>query len=196
MMKKIFLIFLSIISIAVSLYLFFGYSTNFYGLQVSNKIEEFSLVDQDGNEFSENNFKNKHSLVFFGYTKCYTVCPVSMRKLEALSKSINSPNLQIIYISIDPSRDDLESLKIYINKFGSQFVALNGTKERVNRLGQKFRIQVSNVNFGDEFNPQYEHSGHIYFVDSNAEIKMIYPTSLQDIAKITQDIQILMEKIN
>lgn len=193
-MKKVLMILSALFCLIFSLYLFFGYKSKFYGLEVSRSIQNIALLDHEGNLFSEERLKNKNSLLFFGYTKCYTVCPVSMKKLEMISKKIKSTNLQIIYITIDPNRDDIESLKIYLERFDHRFIGLRGTSEEIRQISNQFNVQISNVFFGDKSNPQFEHSGNIYFVDSNAKIKTIYPLGMQDIDKMVKEIQGLIEE--
>ena len=193
-MKQVLMILFALFCLTFSLYLFFGYKSKFYGLEVSRSIQNIALLDHEGNIFTEAKLKNKNSLLFFGYTKCYTVCPVSMKKLEKISKKIKSSNLQIIYITIDPNRDDIESLKIYLERFDHRFIGLRGTSEEIQQISKQFNVQISNVFFGDKSNPQFEHSGNIYFVDSNAKIKTIYPLGMQDIDKMVKEIQGLIEE--
>lgn len=193
-MKKVLMILFALFCLTFSLYLFFGYKSKFYGLEVSRSIQNIALLDHEGNLFTEAKLKNKNSLLFFGYTKCYTVCPVSMKKLEKISKKIKSSNLQIIYITIDPNRDDIESLKIYLERFDHRFIGLRGTSEEIQQISKQFNVQISNVFFGDKSNPQFEHSGNIYFVDSNAKIKTIYPLGMQDIDKMVKEIQGLIKE--
>jgi protein SCO1 len=193
-MKKVLMILFALFCLTFSLYLFFGYKSKFYGLEVSRSIQNIALLDHEGNIFTEAKLKNKNSLLFFGYTKCYTVCPVSMKKLDKISKKIKSSNLQIIYITIDPNRDDIESLKIYLERFDHRFIGLRGTSEEIQQISKQFNVQISNVFFGDKSNPQFEHSGNIYFVDSNAKIKTIYPLGMQDIDKMVKEIQGLIKE--
>lgn len=190
---KYLLILISIISISLSLYLFLGYKSKYYGLQVSKSVEYFSLLDHDGNLFTADRLKNKNSLIFFGYTKCYTVCPVSMKILERILEKIESKNLQVLYISIDPTRDDLESLKKYSKAFDRRFIGLRGSNEAIRTVAQQFNVQISNIIFGDESNPQFEHTGNIYFVDNKAMIKSIYPMGFNDIDRIVKDILSFMK---
>ena len=193
-MHKIFLIGTSVLCIFTSLYLYFGFQPKYYGIELSKSIENIALVDHEGKLFTEARLKNINTLIFFGYIKCYTVCPVSMKKLEKISIQIKSPKLQIVYITIDPKRDDLESLNIYLERFDHRFIGLRGSSEEIRQISNQFNVQISSVFFGDESNPQFEHSGNIYFVDSAAKIKTVYPVGMQDIDKIVSEIILLIEE--
>ena len=124
--------------IFIFLYLFIISSTAFYdslmafdffGKKERLKIIEkfggdFKLTGPDRVEISSLNFRGKILLINFGYTYCPDVCPMTLAHLKKamIDLDINSRNVQVFFISIDPERDTPEKLKEYVPYFFSTFI--------------------------------------------------------------------------
>ena len=95
------------------------------------QVAAFSLLDQDGHAYTHQQLRGKWSLLFFGYTFCPDVCPVTMSKLGKLNEALRADTdfanrLQYLMVTVDPERDTPERLKQYVTYFDPGFLGLTG----------------------------------------------------------------------
>lgn len=140
------------------------------------KIEgSFSLTDQYGKAQTEEIFKGQKSLVFFGYTYCPDICPLSLQKLEAALEMVgpSAKNIKIIFITIDPKRDTPEALEAYLSSrgFPSGVIGLSGSEAQIKRAADMFRASYEKVGSGDSYT--MNHTTMIYMLDEKG--KFIQP---------------------
>ena len=106
----------------------------------------FTLTDQNGQKVSDTDFKGKYRLVYFGYTFCPDICPVDMqvvgqglRQFEQ-SDPEAAAQVQPIFISVDPERDDPAALKEFAAAFHPRLVGLTGTPEEIAAVSKTFGV--------------------------------------------------------
>ncbi len=101
-------------------------------LEIPRSLPEFTLLDQNGQNFTRQQLKNQWSVIFFGYTSCPDVCPTTLGVMDTASSLIqakptnNNQPVRFIFASVDPVRDTPAHLKEYINYFNSDFIAITG----------------------------------------------------------------------
>ena len=85
---------------------------------------EFNTTDNNGELFGLKQIEEKWSFIFFGYTNCPDICPITMSVMADTYKRIKNEykNVQIIFVTVDPERDDTEKLNSYVSFFDSQFI--------------------------------------------------------------------------
>lgn len=107
----------------------------------------FTLVDHNGKTVSEQDFTGRHMLVFFGYTNCPDVCPLTLNTLtEVLDKmGKDADQIRPVFVSVDPRRDSPKVIKEYLSNFHKSFIGLTGTEDQVKAAKRTFRI-FSEVN--------------------------------------------------
>ena len=129
----------------------------------------FSLIDQDGKVFTEQNLKGKYSLVFFGFTNCPEVCPTTlMETTEAIKKlGDDAKNLLPIFISID-SNDNPTSMKTYLTNFHPSIIGLTGSEEQIKKAAAAYKVYYAKIN-QPESSAGYtmDHSAYVYFMDKD-----------------------------
>ena len=102
----------------------------------------FILTDVNNNPITEESFKGPASALFFGFTHCPDVCPMTLTKLKILSEQLKQDQnkLKIFFISIDPKRDTPEIVKDYLESFGEQFIGITGEPEKIFKLSRSWGI--------------------------------------------------------
>ena len=133
----------------------------------------FELIDQDGKKVADNNFRGKYMLVFFGYTSCPDICPITLQTISGALDELGekAKDIQPIFISIDPLRDNVSILKDYISHFHSRFIALTGSKEEIEQASKAYRVfYQSNQNTG-----LIDHSSVIYLMDKKGRYLQHFP---------------------
>eukprot|EP01037_Dinobryon_pediforme_P007016 gene7016-7085_t len=92
----------------------------------------FTLIDQNGKAFTDQAFKGKISIVFFGYTHCPDVCPTTLYDLsQVLAKLPDTAPIAVAFVTVDPERDTPASLKDYLSSFDPRIVGLSGSREQI-----------------------------------------------------------------
>lgn len=126
----------------------------------------FSLVDQNGDRRTDQDFRGRYMLVFFGYTYCPDVCPTTLAILKNALDEIGplADDVVPIFISVDPERDSPEILKPYLSAFGPEFVGLTGTREEIDQAVHAYRAYYDIPDHeGDDY--VVSHSSIIYLMD-------------------------------
>ena len=131
------------------------------------ELDDFKLWDMNENEFTKNQFENKWSLVFTGYTNCPDICPNTLNDLNHIYRNI-SPDLQqefqFVFLSVDPNRDTPQRMKAYLDNFHEDFIGISGEKEMLDKfvyeLGSVYKL---NTNEGKHYS--VDHSGRIFILD-------------------------------
>ena len=103
----------------------------------AKEIKDFNLINQDSSTITKADFKHHWSLIFIGYTHCPDVCPTTLAVMNQVHQLMSTQQLQppkIVFLSVDPERDTVETLKPYIHYFNKSFIALTGSLDEVTRL--------------------------------------------------------------
>ncbi|MFZ2315582.1 MAG: SCO family protein [Gammaproteobacteria bacterium] len=131
---------------------------------VPRDIKPFKLVaaPMPGHAFSEKNLLNHWTLVFFGFTHCATVCPPTLVKLSDIYQSLHPkiPNLQVVFISLDPTRDSLDKLNRYTRQFNKGFMGVSGKIQELRKLQSQLGVFAAR----DE-NNQIQHTASILLIN-------------------------------
>jgi protein SCO1/2 len=113
----------------------------------------FTLVDQNGRTVTDEQFRGKWLLVYFGYTHCPDACPTALNDM-AVGLSDLDPSkrakVQAIFISVDPERDTPAVMKDYVEAFDStNIIGLTGTAEQVRAAEAVYRVRAQRIGRGD-----------------------------------------------
>ena len=174
---------------------------NWYGTDVSCSMPDlyFTLTRaSDGQIVKQTDFRGKIVALFFGYTFCPDVCPMTLANLTALTQSLgeNAGRLSILFVTVDPERDTLEQLVRYVVNFTERATALRGTDDQLIKLTRRLRVtyKIADHVPGDA-NYEVSHGKSIYVFDAEGEARLIWPsfeTADADIAAATRDIERLI----
>ena len=151
----------------------------------------FQLVDQTGKPTTEKALKGKWSAVFFGFTYCPDVCPGTLQGLAAASDILGpkAKDLQIVFISVDPGRDDVKQMNAYVSAdyVPKTTLGLTGTPEQVAAAAKAYRVFYAKVGEGPGYT--IDHSTAIYLMDPKGRFSTVIPYNLppEDIARRIND---------
>jgi protein SCO1/2 len=102
----------------------------------------FALIDQDGKPVTDESFRGKYMLIYFGYSFCPDVCPTELlimsQALDRLGEA--SKDVVPIFITVDPKRDTPEKLKGYVGHFGDRLIGLSGSEEAIGKAARAYRV--------------------------------------------------------
>jgi cytochrome oxidase Cu insertion factor (SCO1/SenC/PrrC family) len=127
----------------------------------------FSLVDQDGKAVTDQDFKGKFALIFFGYTYCPDVCPGELQTIAAALDKLGSAGDKLVpvFISVDPSRDTVSQMAQYVKNFHPRLVGLTGSEEQVRTAAKAYHVyyaKAENPSSPDAY--AINHSAYAYLM--------------------------------
>jgi cytochrome oxidase Cu insertion factor (SCO1/SenC/PrrC family) len=130
----------------------------------------FTLTASDGTIRTEQDFKGKILLVYFGYTFCPDVCPTSLINIADAFDLLTPEELaetQAIFVSVDPDRDTLEALAAYTPHFHSNILGLTGTREQIDAMVHAYQAHYEIIEGQGMADYLVDHSAAIYLMDTD-----------------------------
>jgi len=133
----------------------------------------FELVDHTGATVTDESYRGKWLLMYFGFTFCPDICP---DELEKMAEAINmldknrsvGPVVQPVFISIDPARDTVSKVASYVQEFHPRMIGLTGSEEQVAKAAAAYRVYFSRAEGqGEEY--LIDHSIIMYLVDPSGK---------------------------
>ena len=108
----------------------------------SFKGSSFSLKDMNNNKITEKSFEGPLTALFFGFTHCPDVCPMTLNKLDIIISRLEKDNIKIktFFITIDPDRDTPEVIKNYLSSYNNKFIGITGKPEEIFLLSKSWGI--------------------------------------------------------
>ncbi len=132
----------------------------------------FTLRDTQGRSVSDQDFRGKLMLVFFGYTNCPDFCPAELQIIsEALEKlGPDADKIAPIFITVDPQRDTPETLSAYVKNFGPRIIGLTGTPDGVAGAAKAYRVFFRKAETGqNKSDYSVDHSTFTYLMDAQGK---------------------------
>ena len=102
----------------------------------------FTLTGSDGRPFSSTSLNGRPYTIFFGFTNCPDVCPTTLARLVKLRNDLGAGNtsFQILFVSVDPERDEPSEVGRYAELFNSPVTGLTGTPAQIDQVKKQFGI--------------------------------------------------------
>ena len=132
-------------------------------------LEKFSLIDQRGQPFTLDQLGGKWSFIFFGYTSCPDICPTTLTEManvaDIFSREKQGKNIQFIFVTVDPERDDVEHLEKYMSYFNREFIGLTGSQSDIDALARQLYVLAIREPSESSDSYQVSHSSSIMLID-------------------------------
>lgn len=143
---------------------------------------------ENGRPVTASDFRGKVVALYFGYTHCPDVCPATLANLTDMAGKVHSPDLRVLFVTVDPDRDTDQVLTDYAKAFSSQVVGLRGSANELADLARRYRVAYT-VTKG----PPYEvmHSNAVFFFDRDGRARLV-TTDTSDTAAMAEDVTRLL----
>jgi len=140
----------------------------------SFKGSKFSLKDMNNNVITDESFQGPLTAIFFGFTNCPDICPMTLNKLDIAISRLKKENksLKLFFISVDPERDTPEVVKDYLNSFENNFVGITGEPEKIYLLSQSWGILSQKI-FKDDGEYNVDHSSPVILLKNGKYVARI-----------------------
>lgn len=151
----------------------------------------------DGRVVTQAEYRGRVVLLYFGYTFCPDVCPLTLTNVAEVLKRLGkrAEHVRVLFVTVDPHRDTLPVLKQYVAAFAPQIVGLRGTADELAALARRYRIAYSVTSSGGTY--EVTHSSAIYAFDGSGAARLLIPslaTQPPDIAGTTADLRRLVDE--
>ncbi|MET4698549.1 cytochrome oxidase Cu insertion factor (SCO1/SenC/PrrC family) [Constrictibacter sp. MBR-5] len=147
----------------------------------------FTLVDGTGATRTDDDFRGRLMLVYFGFTYCPDVCPT---ELQAMGQAVDllgekAESVQPIFITIDPERDTPQMVGQYVESFHPRMIGLTGTPEQVAAAAKAYRVYYRKAEVEGSSDYLMDHSSIVYLMGPDGKFltHFSHGTSPQDMAK-------------
>ena len=151
------------------------------------QIADFALMDQSGNAFGIDRLQDRWSLVFFGFTSCDDICPLSVVEMNRAIESLQNPRLQAIFVTVDPAIDTPALLGSYLAAFNDSWIGLTGDMGSIQRLASQLYVVIRNQQtdvaaerdmaahgeHDESHGGDIDHSGHISLIDPQGRLRAV-----------------------
>lgn len=130
----------------------------------------------DGREVTAADYHGKIVLLYFGYTSCPDLCPMTLSNLTTMLGKLGtlSDQVRVLFVTIDPNRDSLNVLKQYTGSFAPQIVGLRGTPDQLAALAQRYRVAYSLKPISGSGDYEVTHSTAVYLFDKDGNVKQLF----------------------
>jgi protein SCO1/2 len=163
---------------------------------------DFTLEGSDGAPLTLARFRGKVVVLEFGFTRCAKVCPVTLGSLTHVFRALGTAasEVQLIFVTVDPARDDAARLRQYLGNFDARFLGATGARERLAAVRDAYGVLASkepepsaNRADGSPSGYQVHHSSSLYLIDRKGTLRALVPfgASIDD---IVHDLELLLKE--
>ncbi len=155
---------------------------------------EFTLTEANRNKIVHaQDYRGEILLMYFGYTHCPDVCPLTLSRLKSALAKLGdaAQQVRVLFVSVDPGRDSIEDLKRYTEYFGPEVLGLRGDQTALRELTKKYRVTYGYNKPNANGDYDVSHSSAVYVFDRKGEARLlIRPTDA--VASISIDLKRLL----
>ena len=137
-------------------------------LKPARQIAVPDLTKQDGTAFTNDDLSGNWTLMFFGYTHCPDICPITMNVLAEAKKKSAGDFPQVVFITVDPQRDTVDLLGGYVHYFDQEFIGVTGDEKMIEALTLQTSVLYMKV-------PGESGNENDYLVDHSSSVLLINP---------------------
>jgi len=150
----------------------------FAGVDLAIPLEkpDVVLTDTSGNPYDlRAETEGLLTLVYFGYTNCPDICPIHLAQLsQVLDRPTMPDNVEVIFISVDPERDDPEGIRRFLDNYETSFVGLIGTQAELDAAQIMFDVPLAQRE-GDGADYTFGHAGQVFAFAPDGFAYSVYP---------------------
>lgn len=136
---------------------------------------DFTLTNQDNQPFKLQDVRGRAVLLFFGYTSCPDMCPMTMSRIGAALNRVGKAASEVttLFVSVDPRRDTPAVLKDYVGSFSTPLTGLTGSDDEVARVASAYHASYEIVPTGT---PNYlvNHTSAIFLIDRQGKLRQYF----------------------
>lgn len=151
----------------------------------------FSLRGTDGLELTLSQLRGHVVLLVFGFTNCPAVCPTTLATLAQTRQTLGAMGgrLRVIFITVDPERDDLEVMRKYLAAFDANFIGGTGAPDQLAKIWANYGVTAIKVTTAYGYG--IDHSSSVYIIDAVGKLRGMMPFG-RTVEDYTHDVKLLI----
>lgn len=158
---------------------------------------KFEMTNDFGQPVTQADYRGKVTVLYFGYTHCPDVCPLTLVNLHTVLQKLGKPadDVRVLFVTVDPARDTVPVLHQYVNAFDPRIVGLTGTGDQIAELAKRYRTFYKPQPASGSTSAGYEvtHSSAIYFFDRDGRARVLATPGSTNEAMF-HDLKLLLEQ--
>ena len=193
-MRNKVLIFVLLVLLALSIYMMTNSKPKLNNKYAGGNYS-FKLNTING-KITNNDFKGKVVILFFGYTNCPDICPTALADLKNAYKNLSENEIkqtQVIFIGVDPKRDTLKVLNEYVKYFNKNFIGATSNEKYLHKLASNFYAYFrydSKKNSAGGY--AVSHTARLYLLDKDGNLANTLGTNKIKVKLISDSIKELL----
>ena len=147
---------------------------------------EFVLTRaNDGKTIDAHAYRGHIVILYFGYTNCPDICPTTLSDLASVLQRLGpqARDVRVLFVTVDPSRDQIPALKTYVNAFAPEIDGLRGSPDAIARLARRYRVTYAVTPASPGRAYEVMHSDSVFFFDRKGHPRYV-ATSVSDVSSI------------
>jgi len=152
------------------------------------------LQGSDGRPLDLERFRGKVVLLAFGFSNCGEVCPITLATLAGARRKLaaDATNVQVVYVTVDPERDDAAQMRKFLGNFDPTFIGGVGTRAEIDAAQKNFGISsTKTVNADGSYS--IGHTSSIYMIDRAGGLRAVMPYG-HTVDEFVHDLKILLRQ--
>lgn len=153
---------------------------------------DLKLTGTDGKPLDLARFRGKVVLLSFGFSSCAEVCPTTLATLAGARRKLGekASDVQVVYVTVDPERDDAARMKKFLGAFDPTFIGGVGTPAQIDAAQKSFGVSSKKILYpGGGYN--IGHSSSIYMIDRAGGLRAVMPYG-RKVDDFVHDLRILL----
>ena len=143
-------------------------------------VTEFQLVDHTGTPFDRDDLAGEWTLLFFGFTHCPDICPMTLAELSRVHALMEDEGLgdalRTVFVTVDPERDTPERIESYVTNFRDDFRGLTGPLDEIDRLARDLGIAHIRHDADEQGEYDVDHGASILLINPDGELQAVFGT--------------------
>ncbi|MEL6868603.1 MAG: SCO family protein [Pseudomonadota bacterium] len=150
-------------------------------LEPARNLQPFTLATAADANFTNADLQGRWTLVFFGFANCPDICPTTLQLLAAARAQAELPDAlapTIALISVDPERDDAQTLARYVDYFGDNLLGVTGAPDMIEQVATDFGVVYQRVETGTDGQYTMDHSGSVLLINPDGQLRAVFSPPL------------------
>lgn len=154
---------------------------------------DFELSDQHGQPFRLSDQDGQVVLLFFGYTHCPDVCPLTLSDFKLIKSDLGdqADRVRFVFVTVDPERDTREVIGQYMQNFDPDFIGLTADRATLEQVWKDYGVYQAKQDVGSAAGYLVDHTARTYLVDQQGNWRLTYPFEME-YGDISKDIRYLL----
>ena len=156
---------------------------------------DFELTDQNGQKFRLSDQDGEIILLFFGYSNCPDVCPLTMSEYKQMKEMLGeqADQVRFVFVTVDPERDTQARLSEYVNAFDPEIIGLTGSRTELEPVWKSYGVYQAKQETGSAAGYTVDHTSRTYLIDQDGNWQLTYPFEMEK-EDILSDVRYLLSQ--